>query len=129
MWAMRERRFSIISTRNTTAQNCRCALKIRIASDIRKSSLQTILDGLNWLGVEFDGEPVFQSHRAQAHKRAAERLLATGHAYYGYETPEELAAMQKQAQAEKRRVRYNRDLTPEQQAAYEAEGRPRGRAV
>ena len=90
-----------------------------------ESSLQTILDGLNWLGVEFDGEPVFQSHRAQAHKRAAERLLATGHAYYGYETPEELAAMQKQAQAEKRRVRYNRDLTPEQQAAYEAEGRPR----
>ena len=94
-----------------------------------ESSLQTILDGLNWLGVEFDGEPVFQSHRAQAHKRAAERLLATGHAYYGYETPEELAAMQKQAQAEKRRVRYNRDLTPEQQAAYEARGASKGRAV
>lgn len=90
-----------------------------------ESSLQTILDGLNWLGVEFDGEPVFQSHRARAHKRAAERLLATGHAYYGYETPEELAAMQKRAQIEKRRVRYNRDLTPEQQAAYEAEGRPK----
>ena len=90
-----------------------------------ESSLQTILDGLNWLGVEFDGEPVFQSHRARAHKRAAERLLATGHAYYGYETPEELAAMQKRAQAEKRRVRYDRDLTPEQQAAYEAEGRPK----
>ena len=90
-----------------------------------ESSLQTILDGLNWLGVEFDGEPVFQSHRARAHKRAAERLLATGHAYYGYETPEELAAMQKRAQIEKRRVRYDRDLTPEQQAAYEAEGRPK----
>ncbi len=90
-----------------------------------ESSVQTILDGLNWLGVEFDGEPVFQSHRARAHKRAAERLLATGHAYYGYETPEELAAMQKRAQVEKRRVRYERDLPPEQQAAYEAEGRPK----
>ena len=51
--------------------------------------------------------------------------METGHAYYGYETAEELDAMRRQAQVEKRRVRYNRDLTPEQQAAYEAEGRPK----
>ncbi len=90
-----------------------------------ESSLQTILDGLNWLGVDFDAEPVFQSHHAEAHKRAAARLVETGHAYYGYETAEELHAVRKQAQIEKRRARYNRDLTPEQQAAYEAEGRPK----
>ena len=89
------------------------------------AALQTILDGLSWLGVDFDGEPVFQSHNVEAHTQAAEQLVEAGHAYYGYETPEELDAMRKQAQAEKRRVRYNRDLTPEQQAAFEAEGRPR----
>ena len=89
------------------------------------SSLQTILDGLSWLGVDFDGEPVFQSQNVGAHKQAAERLVETGHAYYAYETAQELDAMRKQAQIEKRRVRYNRDLTPEQQAAYETEGRPK----
>ncbi|MFT5370201.1 MAG: glutamyl-tRNA synthetase, partial [Candidatus Latescibacterota bacterium] len=86
-------------------------------------SLKTILDGLAWLGIEFEGEPVFQSQNVEAHKKAVEQLLASGHAYYGYETPEELDVMRKTAQAEKGRVHYNRDLTAEQQAAFEAEGR------
>ena len=90
-----------------------------------ESSLRTILDGLSWLGVDFDGEPVFQSQNIETHKQAAEQLVESGHAYYAYETAEELDAMRKQAQIEKRRVRYNRDLTPVQQAAYEAEGRPK----
>jgi len=86
-------------------------------------SLKTILDGLAWLNIAFDGEPVFQSHNIDAHKEAVAQLLASGNAYYAYETPEELDAMRKQAQAEKRHVRYNRDLTADQQAAFEAEGR------
>jgi glutamyl-tRNA synthetase len=86
-------------------------------------SLITILDGLAWLGIAFDGEPVFQSHNIDAHKEAVAQLLARGHAYYAYETPEELDVMRQKAQAEKRHVRYNRDLTAEQQAAFEAEGR------
>ncbi len=86
-------------------------------------SLKTILDGLAWLGIAFDGEPVFQSHNAEVHKAAVAQLLESGHAYYAYETPEELDVMRKKAQAEKRHVRYNRDLTAEQQAAFEAEGR------
>ena len=68
---------------------------------------------------------MFQSDNVEAHKQAAGRLVETGHAYYGYETAEELDTMRRQAQGEKRRVRYNRDLTPEQQVVYEAEGRPR----
>ena len=86
-------------------------------------SLKTILDGLAWLGIGFDGEPVFQSHNVEAHKQAVQQLLDSGHAYYAYETPEELEVMRKEAQAAKRHVRYNRNLTPEQVAAFEAEGR------
>jgi len=86
-------------------------------------SLKTILDGLAWLHIDFDGDPVFQSKNVEAHKQAVEQLLASGHAYYAYETPEELEMMRKKAMAEKRHVRYNRDITPEEQAAFEAEGR------
>ena len=111
------------------AKHYQAKLLLRVEDTDRErfteSSLQTILDGLNWLGVDFDAEPVFQSDNVEAHKQAAERLVETGHAYYGYETAEELDAMRRQAQVEKRRVRYDRDLTPEQQAAFEAEGRPR----
>ena len=89
------------------------------------TSLQTILDGLAWLGIEFDGEPVFQSKNIEAHKQAVQHMLETGHAYYAYETAEEIEMMRKRALAEGRRVRYTRDLTSAQQATFEAEGRPR----
>ncbi len=104
-------------------------LHLRIEDTDRNRStdaaLQTIQDGLDWLGIEFHGQPVFQSGNAPAHRKAVDRLLETGHAYYAYETPEEVRALQQQAQAEGRRVRYNRDLTPEQRAVFEAEGRPK----
>ena len=88
-------------------------------------SLKTILDGLAWLGIDFEGEPTFQSQNVVAHRKAVEQLLSDGHAYYAYETPDELDGMRKKAQAEKSRVHYHRELTTEQQAAFEAEGRPK----
>ena len=111
------------------AQHCGARLLLRVEDTDREryteDSLKTILDGLNWLGIAFEGEPVFQSHNIGSHRQAVDQLLGSGHAYYAYETPEELAAMQKQAQAEGRRVQYPRDLTPEQQAEREAEDRPK----
>ena len=89
------------------------------------ASLKTILDSLDWLGIGFDGEPIIQSHNAGAHREAVDRLLETGQAYYTYETPEEVRAMQHRAQTEGRRVRYNRDLAPDERAALETEGRPK----
>lgn len=89
------------------------------------AALKTILDGLDWLGIAFQDRPIFQSRNAAAHRRAVDRLLNTGHAYFAYETPEEVRALQQQAQSEGRRVRYNRDVSPEARAAFEAEGRPR----
>jgi glutamyl-tRNA synthetase len=89
-----------------------------------EASLKTILDSLDWLGIAFDGEAIIQSRNARAHREAVDRLLDTGHAYYAYETPEEVRAMQQQAQAAGRRVRYNRDIARGQREAFEAEGRP-----
>lgn len=76
---------------------------------------RAILDGLAWLELGWDGEPVFQSTRSERHREVADTLLRTGHAYRCYCTPEELAAMRKQATAEKRAMWYDgrwRDRDP-----------------
>src|SRR5688500_341087 len=44
--------------------------------------LDSILDTLEWLGIGFDGDPVFQSQRAEMYREAIERLLASAHAYH-----------------------------------------------
>lgn len=51
---------------------------------------QAIIDGLDWLGLSYDGEIVYQSQNAAHHVKAAESLLAAGKAYRCYCTPEEL---------------------------------------
>src|SRR5436305_1831183 len=65
-------------------------------------AIAAIFDGLNWLGLEWDGEPVHQFSRAARHREIAEQLLAAGKAYYCYASPEELTAMREQARAEGR---------------------------
>ena len=52
-----------------------------------------ILEGLRWLGLTWDEEPVVQSARIEAHRVAIEQLLASGHAYRCYASDAELAAM------------------------------------
>ncbi len=76
---------------------------------------QAILDGLSWLQLDWDDEPVLQSSRSQRHREVAESLLRSGAAYRCYCTPEELAAMREQATAEKRSMWYDgrwRDRDP-----------------
>ncbi|WP_119458649.1 glutamate--tRNA ligase [Rhodospirillaceae bacterium SYSU D60014] len=78
-------------------------------------AIDAILDGLRWLGLEWDGEPVFQSARAARHAEVAHQLLAEGKAYYCYCTQEELQAMRDEARAAGRPVRYDgrwRDRDP-----------------
>jgi glutamyl-tRNA synthetase len=76
---------------------------------------EAIIDGLKWLGVDWDGEVVFQFARAAHHAEIAWQLLEAGHAYRCYCSPEELEAMRSKALAEKRTVRYDgtwRDRDP-----------------
>jgi len=67
-----------------------------------QQAVDAILDGLKWLGLDCDGEPVSQFERAERHREAAHQLLASGHAYRCYLTQDELADMRAQAEAEKR---------------------------
>ena len=64
------------------------------------AAIAAILDGLRWLELEWDGEPVYQYARAERHREVAERLLAEGKAYRCYASPEELQAMREKARAE-----------------------------
>ncbi|MEQ1955599.1 glutamate--tRNA ligase [Mesorhizobium sp. CN2-181] len=66
-----------------------------------------ILDGLTWLGLKWDGEPISQFERAPRHRDVAEELVRLGKAYYAYETPAELDAMREKARAEGRPPRYD----------------------
>jgi glutamyl-tRNA synthetase len=71
------------------------------------AAINAIIDGLTWLGITWDGEIVFQFSRAARHRQVAEQLLASGHAYHCYCSPEELAAMREKARAEGRTRLYD----------------------
>ncbi|MEL7737566.1 glutamate--tRNA ligase [Citromicrobium bathyomarinum] len=80
-----------------------------------QDAIDKIIEGLDWLGLSFDEEPVFQSQRAQRHAEVANILLAHGHAYKCYATPEELEAMRAEQRANKQPMRYDgrwRDREP-----------------
>lgn len=76
---------------------------------------RAIVDGLSWLGLAWDGEAVHQSERRERHVEAAGALLAAGHAYRCYCTPEELGEMRQEAARRGRPARYDgrwRDRDP-----------------
>jgi glutamyl-tRNA synthetase len=80
-------------------------------------AIAAILDGLKWLGLDWDGEVIYQFSRAQRHREVAEALLASGKAYRCYATPDELTAMREKARAEGRTRLYDglwRDRDPSQ---------------
>jgi len=72
-----------------------------------EGAILAILDGLRWLELDWDGEPVYQLSRATRHREAAEQLLAEGKAYRCYASAEELAAMRERARAEGRSPGYD----------------------
>ena len=92
-------------------------LRIEDTDRVRSTpeAVAAIIDGLQWLGLEWDGEIVYQSARAARHAEIARQLLAAGRAYYCYCSPAELAVMRDKARAESRSVRYDgtwRDRDP-----------------
>ena len=68
---------------------------------------RAIFEGLRWLGLDWDDEPVFQHSRAARHAEVARALLESGKAYRCYCSPDELKTMRERARAEKRPVRYD----------------------
>jgi glutamyl-tRNA synthetase len=92
-----------------------------------EKALSDIYETFDWLGIHWDegpdvgGElgPYVQSEREELYRKHAYELVEKGFAYKAYETPEELEAMREKGGYDRR----SRDLTAEQRAAYEAEGR------
>uniref|UniRef100_A0A8J7AL25 Glutamate--tRNA ligase n=1 Tax=Desmonostoc muscorum LEGE 12446 TaxID=1828758 RepID=A0A8J7AL25_DESMC len=92
----------------------------------RPEYTENILQGLRWLGLNWDEGPFFQSQRLDLYKQAVQKLLDQGLAYRCYTTSEELEALREAQKARGEAPRYDnrhRNLTPEQRAAFEAEGR------
>ena len=85
-----------------------------------EAAIDAIFEGLRWLGLEWDEEPVFQFSRSTRHRAVAEELLAAGKAYYCYASPAELEEMREKARAEGKPIRYDgrwRDRDPSEAPA------------
>ena len=70
-------------------------------------AIAAILDGMTWLNLNWDGEVVYQFSRAARHAEVAHALLAAGHAYRCYATPEELTALREEQRAARQPMRYD----------------------
>jgi len=70
-------------------------------------SKEIILDGLDWLKLEYDEGPYYQSQRLGRYKEVIKQLLATGNAYYCYSTREEVDAMRDEAIKRGEKPKYN----------------------
>ncbi|WP_159623138.1 glutamate--tRNA ligase [Ruania rhizosphaerae] len=98
-----------------------------------QESYDQLLDALHWLGLDWDegvevggpDGPYRQSERAAIYADVADKLLASGHAYESFSTPEEIEARHRAAGRDPKLGYdgYDRDLTKEQKAAFLAEGR------
>jgi glutamyl-tRNA synthetase len=71
------------------------------------AAIAAIIDGLSWLGLDWDGDVVYQSQRAARHREVALSLLTSGKAYYCYATQQELEEMRDKARAAGRPLRYD----------------------
>jgi glutamyl-tRNA synthetase len=82
-----------------------------------KEAIHAILDGMRWLGLNWDGHEYYQSQFWARHAEVAHKLLERGHAYRCYMTQEELAAQREEAQRTRTPFRINspwREVTDEQ---------------
>ncbi|MCX7911635.1 MAG: glutamate--tRNA ligase [Dehalococcoidales bacterium] len=111
------------------ARHCGGKFILRIEDTDRErivpGAVETIMEGLRWLGLDWDEGPYFQSERLHLYKEAAERLVREGYAYYCYCSPERLEKMRQEQIARKQPPGYDRtcrNLTARERADYEAAG-------
>jgi glutamyl-tRNA synthetase len=79
-------------------------------TDLERSSQESvdaILEGMDWLGLEYDEGPFYQTQRFDRYKEVIQQLLDQGDAYYCYCSREELDALREQQMANKEKPRYN----------------------
>ncbi|HVC17443.1 MAG TPA: glutamate--tRNA ligase [Rhodanobacter sp.] len=71
------------------------------------AAVQAILDAMQWLGLNHDEGPYYQTRRLARYKQVADGLVAAGKAYYAYESKDEIEAMRETAMAKGEKPRYN----------------------
>jgi glutamyl-tRNA synthetase len=89
-------------------------------TDLERStevSVNAILEGMRWLGLDWDEGPFFQMKRLARYKEVAEQLIASGHAYYDWMTREELELLRKQQLEKNQKPRYDGRWRPERAKA------------
>ncbi|MEG0186987.1 MAG: glutamate--tRNA ligase family protein, partial [Stenotrophomonas sp.] len=72
-----------------------------------QAAIDAIIEAMEWLGLSYDEGPIYQTARVARYQEVAEQLIASGKAYYAYETKEELDAMREAAMAKQEKPRYN----------------------
>ncbi|MEN1957498.1 glutamate--tRNA ligase [Luteimonas changyuni] len=81
-----------------------------------QAAIDAILEAMEWLGLDYDEGPIYQTARVERYREVAEQLVAAGQAYYAYESKAELDAMREAAMAAGTKPRYN--------GAYREQGAP-----
>ncbi len=100
-------------------------------TDMARSSKEmsrSIIEGLKWLGLDWDQGPVYQSERIEVYRIKAEELVQREKAYYCYCLPEEIQERKKKIEAQGKYWEYDRrclELTTEEKDRFEREGRPK----
>jgi glutamyl-tRNA synthetase len=99
------------------ARHCGGKFILRIEdTDLARSTpeaVQTILDGMAWLGLDHDEGPFYQTRRMDRYKEVIQQMLAVGAAYYCYTSKEELDALRATQEAKKEKPRYDGRWRPE----------------
>ncbi|HPX89422.1 MAG TPA: glutamate--tRNA ligase [Methylophilaceae bacterium] len=86
-------------------------------TDVARSTteaVQAILDGMQWLGLDYDEGPYYQMQRMDRYKQVIQTMLDTGSAYYCYSSREELETLREQQMANKQKPRYDGKWRPEE---------------
>ncbi len=101
----------------------KCLLRIEDTDKARSTqeAIDVILDGLDWLGLDFDGHPYFQSQFEARHAEVAAQLIEKGAAYRCYLTQEELAARREKAREERKPFRIDSEWRDADPADYPAD--------
>ena len=80
-------------------------------TDLERStpeSVKAILDGMHWVGLDYDEGPFYQTHRFDRYKDVIQQLLDSGHAYLCYCSKDELETMRAEQEARGEKPRYDR---------------------
>ncbi|KES10892.1 Glutamyl- and glutaminyl-tRNA synthetase [Snodgrassella alvi SCGC AB-598-O02] len=85
-------------------------------TDLERStaeSLKAILDGMHWVGLDYDEGPFYQTKRFDRYAEVLQQLITAGHAYYDFTSKEELEAMRQEAEAKGEHFWYDRRWRPD----------------